>query len=168
MAISYGHAYVANVALGAQEVHTLKAFSEAGSYPGPSIVIAYAHCIAHGYDLRMGPQQQKRAVDCGVWPLYRWDPRRVLAGEPPLTIDSEGGKLPVSEYMHNETRFKMVEKLDPEGFRRYTTEAQRLAERRVAVYRHLSQLRLPPSRTEGKTEATKESQDTGLQPGKEL
>ncbi len=148
MAISYGHAYVASVALGAQEAHTLKAFLEAGSHSGPSIIIAYAHCIAHGYDLRMGPQQQKRAVDSGVWPLYRWDPRRAEAGEPPLSVDSEGGKLPVSEYMTNETRFKMVEKLDPEAFRRYGVEAQRIAERRMAVYRHISQLRLPVSGTE--------------------
>ncbi len=167
MAMSYGHAYVANVALGANEGHTLKAFLEAGSYSGPSIIIAYSHCIAHGYDLRMGLQQQKRAVDCGVWPLYRYDPRHVPVGVPPLVVDSEGGKIPVSEYMTNETRFKMVEKLDPEGFRRYAVESQRAAERRMAVYRHMSQLRLPVSRTEGSNGVTQESAETGLQPGKE-
>jgi pyruvate-ferredoxin/flavodoxin oxidoreductase len=167
MAISYGHAYVASVALGAQEAHTLKAFLEAGSHSGPSIIIAYAHCIAHGYDLRMGPQQQKRAVDSGVWPLYRWDPRRAEAGEPPLSVDSEGGKLPVSEYMMNETRFKMVEKLDSKAFRRYAVEAQRIAERRMAVYRHISQLRLPASSAEGTNAATQESDRTGSAPGKE-
>ncbi len=146
MALSYGHVYVASVALGAQEAHTLKAFLEAGSYPGPSIIIAYSHCIAQGYDLRFGPQQQKRAVDSGVWPLFRYDPRRVDAGEPPLIVDAEGGKLPVSEYMTNETRFKMVEKLDPEAFRRYAAGSQLSAERRMAVYRHISQLLLPASK----------------------
>ena len=145
MAMSYGHVYVASVALGAQEGHTLKAFLEAGSYQGPSLIIAYSHCIAQGYDLRLGPQQQKLAVDCGVWPLYRYDPRRADAGEPPLIVDAEGGKIPVSEYMTNETRFKMVEKLDPEAFRRYAAESQLAAERRMAVYRHMSQLRLPVS-----------------------
>jgi pyruvate-ferredoxin/flavodoxin oxidoreductase len=165
MAMSYGHVYVASVALGAQEGHTLKAFLEAGSYQGPSIIIAYSHCIAQGYDLRFGPQQQKLAVDCGVWPLYRYDPRRADAGEPPLIVDAEGGKRPVSEYMTNETRFKMVEKLDPEAFRRYAVESQLAAERRIALYRHISQLRLPASK--GGAALTEEPSSTGLQPGKE-
>ena len=93
----------------------------------------------------MGAQQQKRAVDCGVWPLYRYDPRRTDTGKPPLIVDAEGGKLPVSEYMGNEARFKMVEKLDPEGYRRYAAESQVAAVRRMAVYRHISHLRLPTS-----------------------
>jgi len=167
MAISYGHAYVASVALGANEGHTLKAFLEAGSYSGPSIIIAYCHCIAHGYDLRFGLQQQKRAVDCGVWPLYRYDPRRIRTGEPPLIVDAEGGKIPVSEYMTAETRFKMVEKLDPEAFRRYAAESQRSAERRMAVYRHFSQLRLPTFQKGDAATATQPA-DTGLKPDKEV
>ena len=166
MAMSYGHVYVASVALGANEGQTLRAFLEAGSYDGPSIIIAYAHCIAHGYDLRMGPQQQKRAVDCGIWPLYRYDPRRTDAGEPPLIVDAEGGKLPVSEYMTNEARFKMVEKLDPEGYRRYAVESQLHAERRMAVYRHISHLRLPGP-DECRVPETGGSEKTG-QPEKEV
>jgi pyruvate-ferredoxin/flavodoxin oxidoreductase len=166
MAMSYGHVYVASVALGAQEAHTLRAFLEADSYPGPSLIIAYAHCIAHGYDLRQGPQQQKRAVDCGIWPLYRYDPRRVDVGEPPLMVDAEGGKLPVSEYMTNETRFKMVEKLDPEAFRRYAAESQLAAERLTAVYRHMSQLRLPGSHGGGAA-TTEETTETDIQTTKE-
>jgi pyruvate-ferredoxin/flavodoxin oxidoreductase len=166
MAMSYGHVYVASVALGAQEGHTLKAFLEAGSYQGPSIIIAYSHCIAQGFDLRLGPQQQKLAVDCGVWPLYRYDPRRADAGEPPLTVDAEGGKRPVSEYMTNETRFKMVEKLDPEAFRRYAAASQLAAERRMAVYRHISQLRLPAAGGGGTT-TTEGPAEAGLQQGKE-
>jgi pyruvate-ferredoxin/flavodoxin oxidoreductase len=166
MAMSYGHVYVASVALGAQEGHTLKAFLEAGSYQGPSIIIAYSHCIAQGFDLRLGPQQQKLAVDCGVWPLYRYDPRRADAGEPPLSVDAEGGKRPVSEYMTNETRFKMVEKLDPEAFRRYAAASQLAAERRMAVYRHISQLRLPATGGGGTT-TTEGPAEAGLQQGKE-
>jgi len=167
MAMSYGHAYVASVAMGANEGHTLKAFLEAGSYPGPSLIIAYSHCIAHGYDLRMGLQQQKRAVDCGVWPLYRYDPRNVQRETPPLVVDAEGGKLPVSEYMTHETRFKMVEKLDLEAFRRYAIESQRSAERRIAVYRHMSQLRLPVTETQQTNAKTQDSDHTGSTPGKE-
>jgi pyruvate-ferredoxin/flavodoxin oxidoreductase len=161
MAMSYGYVYVASIAIGAQEGHALKAFLEAGSYPGPSLIIAYSHCIAHGYDLRLGPQQQKLAVECGVWPLYRYDPRRVEAGEPPLVVDADGGKLPVSQYMTNETRFKMVEKLDPGGFRKYAAESQLAAKRRMALYRHLSELRLPVP--DGRdTEATEELTQAGL------
>ena len=165
MAISYGHVYVASVALGALEAHTLRAFLEAGSYDGPSLIIAYTHCIAHGYDLRMGAQQQKRAVDSGVWPLYRYDPRKVDLGEPPLVVDAEGTKIPVSEYMTNETRFKMVEKLDPEGFHRYAVESQFAAERRMSLYRHMSELRLPIRRADHTP--VEQSTQKGAEPGKE-
>ncbi len=166
MAMSYGYVYVASVALGAQEGHTLKAFLEAVSYPGPSLIMAYAHCIAHGYELKFGAQQQKLAVDCGVWPLYRYDPRRIGEGEPPLIVDAVGGKIPVSEYMKNETRFRMVEKLDPEKFRKYAVQSQLSAERRMAVYKHMSQLRLPTA-DRGGTTASEERSETGLQPEKE-
>jgi pyruvate-ferredoxin/flavodoxin oxidoreductase len=149
MAMSYGHVYVATVALGAKDNHTVQAFQEADSYPGPSIIIAYSHCIAHGYDLAFGLDQQKLAVDSGIWPLYRYDPRRVLAGEPPLTLDSEGGKLPVGDYMRNETRFRMVEKIDAERFKRLSVEAARASQRRVAVYDHMAKLRVPQANGNG-------------------
>ncbi|HWR90126.1 MAG TPA: thiamine pyrophosphate-dependent enzyme, partial [Dissulfurispiraceae bacterium] len=151
MAMSYGHVYVASVALGASDVQTVRAFVEAESYRGPSLIIAYSHCIAHGYDLRLGAEQQKRAVESGIWPLYRFDPRRAAAGEPALIVDAEGGKIPVGEYLKNETRFRVVEKLDPEGFRKYADQSQRAAERRIALYRHIAQLRMP-ARSEEKTE----------------
>ena len=80
MAMSYGHVYVARVAFGAKDVQTVKAFQEAESYDGPSLIIAYSHCIAHGYDMAYGAEQQKLAVDSGVWPLYRFDPRRAAPG----------------------------------------------------------------------------------------
>ncbi len=95
------------------------------------------------YDMAFGVDQQKRAVQSATWPLYRFDPSRLEAGEPPLTIDAPGGKIPVSEYMKNETRFRMVEKIDPERFRRFARQAQLTAERRMAVYEHLAKLSLP-------------------------
>lgn len=153
MAISYGHVYVASVGFGAKGSQTVKAFLEADSYDGPSIIIAYSHCIAHGYDLRFGVDQQKRAVNSGVWPLYRYDPRRIDAGEPALVIDAPGGKIPVSEYMQNETRFRMVQKIDPEGFRRYAESAQLAAERRMATYQHIAQLRLPTAAEKAKEDS---------------
>ncbi len=143
MAMSYGHVYVASVAFGAKDNHTVQAFAEADAYPGPSIIIAYSHCIAHGYDLAYGLEQQKLAVESGLWPLYRYDPRRLLEGEPPLVLDAEGGKVPVDNYMRNETRFRMVEKIDPARFKRLAVEAQKASVRRVAVYDHMSKLRVP-------------------------
>src|SRR6185503_7319723 len=82
MAMAYGHVYVAQIAFGAKDGQTLKALIEAESYPGPSLVIAYSHCIAHGYDLACGLEHQKLAADSGYWPLYRFDPRRVSNGQP--------------------------------------------------------------------------------------
>jgi pyruvate-ferredoxin/flavodoxin oxidoreductase len=146
MAMSYGHVYVARVAFGAKDVQTLKALQEAESFPGPSLVIAYSHCIAHGYDMVHGADQQRLAVESGIWPLYRFDPRRVLLGEPPLHLDSGAPKASVKEYMRNETRFRMVEKLDPERFRRLMRAAERGAAQRVAIYQQLSALTVPDPR----------------------
>jgi pyruvate-ferredoxin/flavodoxin oxidoreductase len=143
MALNYGHVYVASVAFGARDTHTVKAFLEADSYDGPSLIIAYSHCIAHGYDLAFGCEQQQRAVDCGIWPLYRFDPRRIEQGEPALALDAPAGRIPVQEYMNNEARFRMVEKIDPQRFRRFAAQAQLAARRRLAVYQHMAQLRLP-------------------------
>ncbi len=143
MAMSYGHVYVASIAMGANDNHTVKAFLEAESYPGPSLIIAYSHCIAHGYDMAHGMDQQQRAVDSGIWPLYRYDPRRIESGEPALQLDSKPPKLRVSEYTRNEARFRMVEKIDPERFRKLGEEAQKHTLRRVALYRHMAELALP-------------------------
>jgi pyruvate-ferredoxin/flavodoxin oxidoreductase len=145
MAMSYGHVYVASVAFGAKDTHTLKAFQEAASYDGPSLIIAYSQCVAHGYDLRFGAEQQKLAVNSGIWPLYRYDPRRIKLGEPPLTIDAPPGKASVADYMRNETRFRMVEKIDPERFRRLAIAAREQAARRVALYEQLARIVFPAS-----------------------
>ncbi|MEP0843529.1 MAG: pyruvate:ferredoxin (flavodoxin) oxidoreductase, partial [Phycisphaerae bacterium] len=149
MAMSYGHVYVASVAFGAKDNHTVQAFLEADAYPGPSLIIAYSHCIAHGYDLAFGCEQQKLAVDSGMWPLYRYDPRRLPAGEPPLSLDAAPGKSHVADYMRNETRFRMVEKIDPERFRKLAGEAAVAAARRVALYDHMAKLRMPPAGENG-------------------
>jgi pyruvate-ferredoxin/flavodoxin oxidoreductase len=143
IAMSYGHVYVASVAFGAKDAHTVQALAESESYDGPSLVIAYSHCIAHGYDLRHGAEQQKLAVNSGVWPLYRYDPRRVEGGEPPLVIDAPPRKASVAEYMRNETRFRMVERLDPERFRRLAAAAADHSARRVALYEQLAHIVLP-------------------------
>ncbi len=143
MAMSYGHVYVASIAFGAKDSHTVQVFQEAESYDGPSLIIAYSPCIAHGYDLRFGAEQQKLAVNSGVWPLYRYDPRRVAQGLPPLVIDVPPGKASVQEYMRNETRFRMVEKIDPLRFRELAAAARDHAARRVALYQQLAHITLP-------------------------
>jgi pyruvate-ferredoxin/flavodoxin oxidoreductase len=121
----------------------VQAFQEAESYPGPSLIIAYSHCIAHGYDMAKGPEQQKLAVDSGIWPLVRFDPRRVAAGEAPLHMDSGTPKARVVDYMRNESRFRMVEKVDPERFKRFVKTSQKVAEQRFAVYQQLAGVMVP-------------------------
>ncbi len=149
MAMSYGHVYVASVAMGASDAQTVKAFQEAESYDGPSLIIAYSHCIAHGYDLQFGLDQQRRAVQSGIWPLYRFDPRRILVGEPPLQLDKAPGKpCSVQEYMGNETRFRMVEKIDPTRFKMLAKAAQQFTAQRVSMYEQLSQLTIPTASAE--------------------
>jgi len=141
--MSQGSIYVAQVAMGASDNQTVKAFLEAEAYPGPSLIIAYSHCIAHGYDLSFGLSQQELAVNSGIWPLYRYDPRRVAQGEPPLVLDSAPGKASVGEYMRNETRFRMVEKMNPERFRQLSILAAEASVRRVALYDHMAKLTVP-------------------------
>ena len=116
IAMSYGNVYVASVAMGAKDEHTLKAFIEAESYPGPSLIIAYSHCIAHGIDLDRGAgaKQQRLAVESGQWLLYRYDPRRADKGENPLQLDSAAAKTKVQDYLLSENRFKMLTKSKPE------------------------------------------------------
>jgi pyruvate-ferredoxin/flavodoxin oxidoreductase len=142
-AMSYGHVYVAQVALSAKVNQTVLAFAEAASYPGPSLIIAYSHCIAHGYDLRYGNDQQKKAVSSGVWPLYRFDPRRTAEDKPPLQLDSAAPSTSVLDYMRGETRFLMVERQDPARFKRLAAAAQRRARQRWSVYQQLASIVVP-------------------------
>ncbi len=112
MAIAYGYVYVARVAMGYSDLHTLKAFLEAEAYPGPSIIIAYSHCIAHGIDMAKGLEQQKMAVQSGLFPIYRYDPRLAAEGKNPLLIDCKEPSIPVEQYMYTETRFRMLTQSD--------------------------------------------------------
>src|SRR5688572_4863574 len=143
LANMYGHVYVAKVAFGARMAQTAQAFIEAESYPGPSLIIAYSHCIAHGYDMAQGAAQQKLAVDSGVWPLYRFDPRRLVKGEPPMRLDYGPPKGRVADYMRNESRFRMVERADPARYKAFVAESQAAAERRYAVYQQLAGITVP-------------------------
>jgi pyruvate-ferredoxin/flavodoxin oxidoreductase len=112
IAMAYGYVYVARVAMGAADQQTLNAFIEADSYDGPSLIIAYSHCISHGYDLRMGLNQQKLAVQSGAWPLYRFNPTLAAEGKNPLSIDSKDPTVPFETYAYNETRYKMLVQSD--------------------------------------------------------
>jgi pyruvate-ferredoxin/flavodoxin oxidoreductase len=108
MAMSYGNVYVASVAMGAKDEHTLKAFLEAEAYDGPSLIIAYSHCIAHGINMTTAMSDQKVAVESGQWLLYRYNPDRALTGENPLTLDSRTPTRKVKDYLQQQTRFKML------------------------------------------------------------
>ncbi|HEY7509257.1 MAG TPA: pyruvate:ferredoxin (flavodoxin) oxidoreductase, partial [Vicinamibacteria bacterium] len=143
LAMSYGNVYVARIAFGAKMSQTVQAFQEAEAFPGPSLIIAYSHCIAHGYDMAHGVDQQKLAADTGVWPLFRFDPRKVSLGEPPLHLDSGPPKADLLTYLRNENRFRIVEKQDPERFRRLAAAAKEAARRRLSVYEQLATLTVP-------------------------
>jgi len=147
LAMAYRTAYVAQVAFGAKDAQVVRALVEAESYRGPSLVIAYSHCIAHGYDLVHGLEQQKRAVDSATWPLYRFDPRRIAAGQPPLVLDSGPAKLPVRDYMREEARFRITETLDPERYKQLLAWAQQNVTQRYGVYEQLAKVVVPQGTT---------------------
>ncbi|UFS62066.1 pyruvate:ferredoxin (flavodoxin) oxidoreductase [Sulfurimonas sp. HSL-3221] len=137
-ALSYGNVYVARVAMGANDAQTLKAFVEAEAYEGVSIIIAYSHCIAHGYDLRYGMQQQKLAVESGLWPLMRYNPEKIGSDENPFSLDYKEPKAPVKSYMYNEARFKMVLKMNAERAEGFLDAATQKAQRDWIRYRDLA------------------------------
>jgi pyruvate-ferredoxin/flavodoxin oxidoreductase len=149
LAMSYGHVYVAQIALQARSAQTVEALLEAERHPGPSLVIAHSPCIAHGYDLVASIAQQKRAIDSGMWPLYRYDPRRVDRGESPLVLDSHAPKLDVAKYMENEARFRMVELRSPERYAALLSAARDGIRQRRALYEQLSRVHLPPETNHG-------------------
>jgi pyruvate-ferredoxin/flavodoxin oxidoreductase len=124
LATSYGGVYVARVAMGANDTQTVRAFVEAEAFDGPSLIIAYSHCIAHGYDLRHGLEQQKKAVLSGHWPLFRHDPRLVEQGKHPFQLDSKAPSIPLEEYLYAETRYRMLAQSDPDEARRLLALAQ--------------------------------------------
>jgi pyruvate-ferredoxin/flavodoxin oxidoreductase len=144
MAMTYGYVYVAQVAMGASDRQTIRAFLEAESYVGPSLVIAYSTCIAHGINMRLGMDQEKLAVRCGYWPLYRYDPRRRAEGQNPLQLDSKPPSIPLKEYAYNENRYRMLSQSHPEAAERLLGEAQQAVLERWRRYEHMASMVVAP------------------------
>jgi pyruvate-ferredoxin/flavodoxin oxidoreductase len=138
IAMTYRNIYVAQVAMGGSDRQTLQAFVEADSYEGPSLIIAYSHCINHGIDMSQGLVQQKLAVEAGVWPMYRYDPRLIEEGKNPLQLDSKAPSIRVSEYAYNETRYRMLLQMDEERAEELMRKAQEDADRRWAIYSQMA------------------------------
>ena len=141
LAMTYGNIYVAKVAMGANPNQTVKAFVEAEAYPGPSLIIAYAHCIAHGYDLTNGYQQQQKAVNCGHWPLYRFDPRLKEKGKNPLQLDSKAPTLDLADYIYGETRYKSLQKINPQAAAQLLVYAKRDVSERFKLMEQLAAIK---------------------------
>lgn len=139
IAMNYGNVYVARIAMGAKDTQTVNAIYEAMRYPGPSLIIAYSHCIAHGYNMAAGMDQQKLAVSTGSWPLYRFDPTRAKTGENPLKLDSRPPKEPLHVYTDNEARFRMLKMKDPERAKELGRLAQDFVNERYALHERLAQ-----------------------------
>jgi len=147
IAMAYGNVYVAHVAFGAKDAQTVKAFLEADAYDGPSLIIAYSHCIAHGYDIVYGLDQQKLAVDSGYWPLYRYDPRRLTTGDNPLMLDSPAPKADIAKFMANETRFRVVEQQNPARYKMLLASAQKEVASRASLYEQMAKMTMGNSKT---------------------
>ncbi len=154
MAMTYGNVYVASVAMGAKDEHTLKAFLEAEAFDGPSIIIAYSHCIAHGIDMTTAMTDQKVAVESGQWLLYRYNPDRAVIGENPLSLDSRAPSRKVQEYLLQQTRFKMLTKSKPEEADRLWKLAQKDVETRFHMYEYMASRKPEPATSEKEAEAT--------------
>jgi len=136
LAMTYGNIYVARVAMGANDAHTVRAFLEAEAYEGPSLIIAYSHCIAHGYDMADGLDQQKAAVLSGYWPLLRYNPDLAREGKNPLHLDSKAPSIPLEKYIYNETRYTMLVQTNPAAARELLALAQEDVRKRWRLYEH--------------------------------
>jgi pyruvate-ferredoxin/flavodoxin oxidoreductase len=140
IAMTYGTIYVAQIAMGSSDAQTVRAFLEAESYPGPSLIIAYSHCIAHGVRMDLGFDQQKAAVQCGAWPLYRYDPRLTEQGNNPLQLDSKDPTIPYEQYAYNETRFKMLTQSKPDEAKRLLELGQKDITSRWNVLKQMAEM----------------------------
>lgn len=138
MAMAYGNVYVAHVAMGSNDNQTVKAFIEAEAYDGPSIIIAYSHCIAQGFNMTEGMDHQKMVVDCGAWPVYRFNPALIKEGKNPLKLDSKAPKITYADFAMKETRFKMLTKSKPELAKKYMEQGQILNMRRYHLYEQMA------------------------------
>jgi len=143
LAMAYGTAYVASVAMGYNDLQTIRAFLEAEAFNGPSLIIAYSHCIAHGIDMARAMNNQKAAVESGHWPVYRYHPALALEGKNPLKLDSKAPKIRFDEYAYMETRYKMLTKSNPEEAKRLMLLAQKDVERRWNIYEELAKEEAP-------------------------
>jgi pyruvate-ferredoxin/flavodoxin oxidoreductase len=137
-AIRYGNVYVAQVAMGASDTQTVNAFLEAEAHNGPSLIIAYSHCIAHGIDMAKGMTQQKLAVESGCWPLYRYNPALAAEGKNPFVLDSRDPKIAVKDYIYTEGRYRMLQQSNPEVAKQLLEEAQKAVMRRWQQYKQLA------------------------------
>ncbi|MCB8985346.1 MAG: pyruvate:ferredoxin (flavodoxin) oxidoreductase [Ardenticatenaceae bacterium] len=138
LAMSYGNIYVARVAMGANDAQTIRAFMEAEAYDGPSLILAYSHCVAHGYDLKYGLEQQKAAVDSAYWPLYRFNPDLAVEGKNPFSLDSRAPKISLDKYIYREGRYRMLTQSHPERAAKLLELAQADVEARWEQYSQLA------------------------------
>jgi pyruvate-ferredoxin/flavodoxin oxidoreductase len=139
-AMRYGNVYIAQIAMGANDNQTVKAFLEAEAHHGPSLIIAYSQCIAHGIDMAKGMTQQKLAVECGHWPLYRFDPKLADDGKNPFQLDSRDPKIPLQDYIYTEGRYRMLQRSDPEAAKILLQHAQEAVTHRWKQYKQLAQV----------------------------
>jgi pyruvate-ferredoxin/flavodoxin oxidoreductase len=138
-AMRYGDVYIAQVAMGANDTHTIKVFLEAEAHPGPSLIIAYSQCIAHGIDMAKGMHQQKLAVDSGYWPLYRYNPRLVEENKNPFQLDSVDPKISLQDYIYTEGRYRMLQQSEPAVAKFLLGQAQKAVSRRWQQYKQLAE-----------------------------
>jgi len=138
-AMRYGDVYIAQVAMGANDTQTIKAFLEAEAHPGPSLIIAYSQCIAHGIDMAKGMHQQKLAVDSGYWPLYRYNPQLVEENKNPFQLDSSDPKIPLQDYIYTEGRYRMLQQSEPEVAKFLLGQAQKAVSRHWQQYKQLAE-----------------------------
>ena len=142
IAMSYGNVYVAQVSAGANDMQLIKAMNEAEAFDGPSLIIAYCHCIAQGFNLNDGLEHQKAAVESGSWPLYRYNPDNIAEGKAPLMLDSKAPSRPLSEYMANETRFQIVNKMNPERYETLLNKAQENVTEKRSLLEHMAEYKV--------------------------
>jgi pyruvate-ferredoxin/flavodoxin oxidoreductase len=165
--MSYGNVYVARVAMGASDTQTVHAFVGAARYHGPSLILAYSHCIAHGINMRTATDNQKAAVDCGHWPLCRYDPERARRGESPLRLDSRPPRRRFSDYARLEARYTMLARSHPEQARQLLELAQEDVNSRWRLYEEIARApgdgKKRPERAEGAERAKGAEQAKGAE-----
>jgi pyruvate-ferredoxin/flavodoxin oxidoreductase len=140
LAMSYGNVYVAQIAMGSSDVQTVRAIIEAEAYNGPSLIIAYSHCIAHGINMQKGLDQQDLAVKSGYWPLYRYNPELAEQGENPFKLESKPPSISVKEYAYNETRYKMLTKINPDQAQNLIKLAQKDVDEKWHTYEQMAKM----------------------------